>query len=107
MSARLVRRIVIAVCVLGIGGMVGGSIANRIGVAITAGVLAAIAVLCLILVTAVAGPGAFGPPPALDEAAAEDLERRIGDLVAAGADEAEVRSLVRAATRFARRQPTA
>jgi len=54
----------------------------------------------------VAGPGAFGAPPELDEAAAEDLERRIRDLVASGADEVEVRSLVRAATRFGKRQPT-
>lgn len=101
----MVRQAVIAVCVLGVAGMVGGSIANRIGVAITAGVIAAIAVLCLILVTAVAGAGAFGASPPVDETAAVDLERRITELIAAGADEVEVRSLVRAATRFGRRQP--
>jgi hypothetical protein len=110
MSARWIRRIVIAVCVLGIAGMIGGSIANRIGLAATAGVVTAVAVLCLILVTAAAGPSAFGAPPPADDDAAADLERRIELLVAGGAEETEVRSLVRAATRFGRRtrnHPTA
>jgi hypothetical protein len=41
----------------------------------------------------------------VDQDAAADLERRIEVLIAAGADEADVRSLVRAATRFGRRSP--
>lgn len=105
MSARAIRRIVIAVCVVGIAGMLAGSITSHIGVAITAGVAAAVGVLCLILVTAAAGPEAFGAPPPVDEDAAADIERRIGNLVGAGADEADVRSLVRAAVRFGRRSP--
>jgi hypothetical protein len=56
------------------------------------------------LVTAVAGPEAFGSPPPVDEAAAADVERRVQLLVATGADEAEVRSLVRAVRRLAQRQ---
>jgi hypothetical protein len=105
MSARAIRRIVITVCVVGVAGMIGGSIANSIGLAITAGVITAVAVLCLILVTSAAGPAAFDAPPPVDDDAAADLERRIEQLVAAGADEADVRSLVRAAARFARRTP--
>jgi hypothetical protein len=103
MSARWIRRVVIAVCVVGIAGMVAGSITDHIGVAITAGAMTAIAVLCLILVTAAAGPTAFGAPPSGDDDAAADLEHRVEHLVAAGADETEVRSLVRAAVRFGKR----
>lgn len=87
--------------------MIGASIANRIGIAVTAGILTTVAVLCLILVSAVAAPSAFGAPPPPDEQAAADIEGRIARLVAAGADEAEVRSLVRAANRFARRRQDA
>ena len=105
-SARAIRWIVIVVCVIGVAGMIGGSIANRIGLAITSGVITAVAVLCLILVTAAAGPAAFGAPAAPDDAAAEDLERRISVVVDGGADEVEVRSLVRAAIRFGRRSTT-
>lgn len=107
MSARAIRRGVIAVCILGIAGMVGGSIADVIGLAVTAGIVTAVAIICLILVTIAAGPSAFAAPTPVDEAAAEDLERRIAQLVAAGADEAELRSLVRAATRFGRRSQPA
>ena len=95
----------IGVCVAGVAGMIGGSIANRIGVAITSGAAAAIAVLCLILVTATAGPSAFGATPPRDDEAAADLERRIERAVAAGADETEIRALVRAAIRYGRRAP--
>ena len=106
MSARAIRRIVIAVCVVGIAGMLAGSITSHIGVAITAGVAAAVGVLCLILVTAVAGPAAFGGAPPIDQAAADDIERRVEALVAGGADEAEVRSLVRAVHRMSRQRVT-
>ena len=102
-SALAIRRTVIAICVLGVAGMIGGSIADRIGIAVTAGVVTAVAVVCLILVTAAAGPSAFNAPPPQDDEAAADLERRVVQLVAAGADEVEVRALVRAATRFGRR----
>ena len=93
----------LAVCVLAIAGMIVASVTDHNGVAIATGLIAAVAIIVLILVTAVAGPEAFGAPPPADEAAAADLERRIEALVSAGADEAEVRSLVRAAGRFYRR----
>jgi hypothetical protein len=83
--------------------MIVASILDHNGAAIAAGMTAAVAILCLILVTAVAGPEAFGGPPPVDEAAAADLERRVESLVSSGADEAEVRALVRAAGRVYRR----
>jgi hypothetical protein len=94
---------VIAVGAAGIAGIIAGSIADSTGAATTSGVITAIAVIALVLVTAAAGPGAFGPAPPVDEQAAADLEDRVQQLVADGADEAEVRALVRAATRLARR----
>lgn len=90
-------------CALAIVAMIVASITTHNGAAIAAGMVAAVAVLCLMLVTAVAGPQAFGSAPAADEAAMVDLEARIEALVAAGADEAEVRSLVRAVRRLSRR----
>jgi hypothetical protein len=94
---------VLTICVLAIAGMIAASITNHTGAAIAAGMTAAIAVVCLILVTSVAGPEAFGGATPVDEQAAADLERRVAALVASGADESEVRSLVRAARRLSRR----
>jgi hypothetical protein len=102
MSARWIRRIVLVIFAGGIAGMIVGSIADNNGTAVTFGLITAVAAAGLILVTSVAGPGAFGGAP-VDEAAAEDVERRVEELVAAGVDEAEVRSLVRAAIRLGRR----
>jgi multisubunit Na+/H+ antiporter MnhB subunit len=102
MSPRAVRRIVIAVCVAGIGGMIAGSIADNNGAAMTAGLVTAVAILCLIVATAVttsppgAGAGAEG--------AAVEVEDAVEALVAGGADEAEVRELVRRAVRLGRAQ---
>jgi hypothetical protein len=94
---------VLVVCVTAIVGMIVASVTDHNGVAIATGLTAAVAIVCLILVTAVAGPEAFGAPPPVDETAAADLERRIEALIAAGADESDVRSLVRAAGRVYRR----
>jgi hypothetical protein len=102
-SARGVRRTVVVVCVLAIAGMIVSSIADSTGAAITFGLVAAVAVVCLILVTATAGARAFGAP-VNDETAAADVERRVQALAAAGADEPELRALVRAARRMERRR---
>ncbi len=123
MSPRAIRRLVVAVFVAGIGGMIYGSIKDSNGFAITAGVLTAIAAFGLILITAVAPAGSLAKPvasptddaepggpgtdagdaPLIDvEAAASDIEARIEALVAAGADEIEVRKLVRRAIDFGR-----
>jgi hypothetical protein len=95
-----IRRIVLAVCVLSIAAMIVTSITDHVGAAIAAGSVAAIAILCLMLVTAVAGPGGFGRAAPVDPIAAADLERRVESLVAAGADEAELRALIKAARRL-------
>jgi hypothetical protein len=114
-TPRTVRWLVIAVFLGGIGGMIGGSIADNNGIAITFGLITAAAAVGLILVTAVAGPEAFGKGDAgpdvaaargggqVDEAAAEAVEQQVGQLVAAGTDEAALRELVRRAVALGRR----
>jgi hypothetical protein len=104
-SPRVIRRIVLAVFVGAIGGMVAGSIADNNGIAVTFGLISAVAALGLILVTSVTtGPTAptFDAPAAFDEQAAAIMETRIEDLVAAGADEATIRDLIRDAVRLGR-----
>ena len=104
------------VWIAGIAGMIAGSIADNNGVAVTFGLITAAATLGLILVTASAGPGAFDPPttdqPAADDPTTDDgsldesgraVEDQVARLTAAGADEAEVRELVRRAVALGRR----
>ena len=81
----------IVVCVAGIAGMIVSSIADNNAVALTVGLLTAAAVLCLIVATAVSKT---------TEAPGEEVEARVASLVAAGADEGEVRGLVRAAVQL-------
>ena len=100
MSPRVVRRVVIAVCVAGIAGMIVSSIADNTGAALTAGLVTAMAVLCLIVATAVTGPQGVG----ISDLLASDVEDRVEALVAEGADEDEVRALVGAAVKLGRAQ---
>lgn len=102
-SAVLVRRLVMAVSVIGIAGMIVGSVADNNGTAVTFGIITAVAVLGLILATAVGGTTADQPARITDEAAAEQLEHDIQHLVADGADEAALRQLVRVAIHLGRR----
>ena len=102
MTAQLIRRVVIATFVGGIVGMIVGSIADNNGVALTFGIITAVAALGLILVTSVTQAPAT--EEGVDDAMAEALETRISALVDAGADEAEVRDLVRDAVRMGRGQ---
>lgn len=109
LGPRAIRRIVIVVFVAGIGGMIAGSIMDNNGIAITFGLITAIAALALVLVTQVSPPGALAkstaaPTPVVDERLAIDLESRIDALVAAGADENEVRKLVGRAIELGRGQ---
>lgn len=97
MTARLVRRVVIAVSVVGIAGMVVGSIADNNAVALTFGLIAAAGALCLIVATAVTAD-----TRGTDDAAAQEVELLVGRLVASGADEGAVRDLVGAAVRMGR-----
>lgn len=112
MSPRAVRRIVLAVCVAGIAGMIVSSINDNNGAALTAGLVTAVAVLCLIVATAVTGGQRASTTEAAPGHGAEDLgaeiERGVQHLVDAGADEAQVRALVGEAVRLGQaRQPTA
>jgi hypothetical protein len=107
MSPRWIRRIVIVVFVGGIAGMIAGSIADNNGIAITFGLITAAAAVALILVSSVAPPDAFRaadgrPGERFDERTAADVEARIEDLVARGADETRVRQLVQQAIRLGR-----
>jgi uncharacterized membrane protein (DUF4010 family) len=99
MSPRAVRRVVIAVFVLGIAGMIAFSIADNNGGALTAGLVTAAASLCLMVATAVGADTRTGTTDETGEA----LEARIGELVAQGADEDDVRGLVRDAIAFGKR----
>lgn len=102
MTPQLTRRIVLATFVGGIVGMIVGSIADNNGVAMTFGLITAVAALGLILVTSVTQPTPLDE--GFDDAEAEALEARISALVDDGADEAEVRDLVRDAIRMGRHQ---
>ena len=112
--------------VAGIGGMILGSILDNNGVAITFGLVTAAAALGLILVTMVTPSEAFhrpkgdrfaGSDDAIastrgdergatiedDELAGASLEEQVERLMAAGADEQEVRELVRRSIAYGRR----
>ncbi|HEY6531606.1 MAG TPA: hypothetical protein VIY72_04845 [Acidimicrobiales bacterium] len=107
LSPRLVRWVVQVVFVLGIAGMIVGSIADNNGTAITFGLITAIAALGLVLVTSVSPPGSLSKkgdnrPAEVDQRLAADLEDRIDALVADGADEAAVRKLVGRAVEMGR-----
>lgn len=91
---KVVLRLVAAA---GIPGIIAGSIAENDAVAITFGSITAVAALGLILVTA-----ATSAPAAEDLGQA--LEARIARLVAAGADEQQVRGLVGDAVRLGQQQ---
>jgi hypothetical protein len=93
-----VRRLLVAVCLLGIPGMIVTSIADSTGGALAFGLATAAAVVGLILVTSVTAAPATGD--LLADAAAERVEAEVADLVAGGADEDAVRRVVRAAVRL-------
>lgn len=116
MTAGAVRAVVLVICAGGIAGMIISSIADSDGAAITFGLATAVAVLCLMVATAVArsttarstaGRGTTagaddGDGPAQAEALGQEVERLIDDLVRAGADEEQARALARAAVRLGR-----
>ena len=54
MDPKILRRLVLVVFVGGIAGMIVGSIADNNGIAITFGLITAVAAICLMLVTSVA-----------------------------------------------------
>jgi uncharacterized protein YunC (DUF1805 family) len=104
MTRSWIRPAVLCVFVLGIAGMIIGSIAdNNNGVVVTSGLVTATAALVLLAVNAVTitAPAASGTRT-VDEVLAARVERRVDALVAKGADEDAVRDLVRDAIRFGR-----
>ena len=101
MTLKSVRLAVAAVCVAGIAGMIVSSIVGSTGGAVTCGLITAAAVLCSIVATAVAGGGP-APGSGVDETQAALVESLVASLVSAGANEAEVRNLVRQAVRLGR-----
>jgi hypothetical protein len=91
------------VCVAGIAGMIVSSIADNNGAALTAGLVTAVAVLCLIVATAVTGDKL--PAESHLELLAADVEDRVQHVVSQGADETAARDLVRAAVKLGRARP--
>ena len=94
------RLLVILVFIGGIAGMIVGSIADNNGIAITFGLVTVVAAICLMLVTSVTA--ASDGEITFDEGKAEAMEGRIEALVEAGADEEDVRDLVREAVLLGR-----
>ena len=101
MAARLITRACVAIFVCGIAALIISSIAgNNNGVVLTIGgciVLAAVVMMTVKTVTVADRIDVF------DDALAEQLEAHIARLVEHGADETEVRALVREARRTGRR----
>jgi Na+/H+-dicarboxylate symporter len=95
---RAVRPIVVAVCAVGVAGMIATSIADSAGGALAFGLVTTAAVLVLMVASAVAA----GDAPADMETQAARVEALVGEVVAAGADEHTVRRLVGEAVRLGR-----
>lgn len=100
MALRAIRTACALVFVSGIGGMIAASIAgNNVGLVTTIGLVTAVAALVLVTASSV---GATRRIDAFDDARAERVEAMVAALVAAGADEAQVRRLVREAVDLGR-----
>lgn len=116
MSLTTVRALTMSTCVLAIAGMIVGSIDGSTGWPVTFGIIAAVAVLCLLVATSVTsrarsadedtargGNRASQVGTSSDrEALGDELERAIVELCRAGADEESVRGLVGRAIRLGR-----
>jgi len=107
-SPRAIRWVAMAIGLFGIAGIVIGSIAENTGLAVTSGLVSAVAIGYLIVLTAVIGREAFersgedaATAPA-DEALARDVEERVEELVREGADEHKLRQLVTRAVELGR-----
>ncbi len=93
MSLRVIRTVCIAVFVGGIAGMIVSSInGNNVGLVTTIGLITAMSALVLMTASTVANRKRID---VFDDATAERIERRVSALVDAGAEESEVRALVR------------
>jgi hypothetical protein len=91
----------IGVFVCGIAGLIISSVAgNNNGVVLTIGGFIVVAAIVLMTVSTITARERID---VFDDAAAEQLEAQVAHLVDQGADEADVRSLVREARRIGRR----
>lgn len=97
MTLRVLRVVVAVICVGSIAGMIAGSIADNNGAAMTAGIIGAIAMLCLITANTVTRATNQG---GAQEALAAELEARVQELVNEGTDERALRAVVRKAVRL-------
>jgi hypothetical protein len=89
------------VFVCGIAGLIISSVrGNNAGFVLSIGLMIVFAAIALLTYGAVTPKGRID---VFDEAAAEQLESQVATLVAAGADEADVRHLVRDAMNLGRR----
>ena len=101
MAARWITRACAVVFVCGIAGLIISSIAgNNNGLVLSIGGVIAVAVIALLVTSAVTNRERID---VFVDADAERLENQIQALVASGADEAAVRALVRDAVRLERR----
>lgn len=99
MTISLLRRISTLFIIGSIAGMIVMSIKNNIGGAITAGAIGAGSILCLMTGNAIhVGNNAGGA----QEALAAELEARVQDLIATGADETAARGVITKAVRLGR-----
>ncbi len=93
MSLRVIRIVCIVIFIAGIAGMIITSInGNNVGLVTTIGLTTAISALILMTASTVANKRRID---VFDDAKAERIERRIAELRAKGADETELRTLVR------------
>jgi hypothetical protein len=96
----MITRACIATFICGIGGLIISSIAgNNNGVVLTIGGAIVVAAIVLIVVNTVTVHERID---AFDDAAAEQLEAQVARLVEQGANETDVRTLVREARRSGR-----
>lgn len=101
MATRLITRACIAVFVCGVAGLIISSVAgNNNGLVLSIGGVIVVAALVLMTVNTVTVHERID---VFDEAVAEQLEAQVTRLVEQGADENEVRNLVREARRSRRR----
>ena len=99
MNIRRLRRIVALTSAASIATMIVFSIKDNAAGAMTGGVLGAIGILCLMVGNAVHLGDTQG---GAQEAFAAELDARIQELVDAGADETQARSVVGKAVRYGR-----
>jgi len=99
---RLIRGLCIATFSAGIPSIIVSSIlGNNVGYVVSFGSVTAIAAIVMLATSAVTNSKRLD---AFDEVLAEKLEQRVTQLVAAGADENELRQVVREAMNLARGQ---